>query len=68
MQIKVLKLGHSTRHVDVPAGATVSQALSQAEMGHQGYSLTLNGLGVGPETQLSEGDIVTLVPKVEGGC
>lgn len=68
MNCKILKLGHSTRHIEVPAGATVSQALNQAEIGHQGYSLTLNGLGVGPETQLSEGDIVTLVPKVEGGC
>jgi sulfur carrier protein ThiS len=67
MQIKVLKLGHSTRHIDVPAGSTVSEALKEAELGFQGYSLTLNGLGVGAETQVSEGDIVTLVPKVEGG-
>lgn len=67
MQIKLLKLGHSTRHINMHAGATIEDVLSEAAMGAQGYSLTLNGLGVGQEAQVSEGDIVTLVPKVEGG-
>lgn len=65
--VKLLKMGHSTRHIDVPAGATINDVLEKASMGSQGYSVTLNGLGSGRETQVSEGDIVTLVPKIEGG-
>ena len=38
-----------------------------ANLGKEGYSLSLNGLGASLETSVSDGDIVTLIPKVVGG-
>ena len=67
MKIKLLKLGHSARELDVPAGSTLGEALGQAELGHSGHSLAINGLGAGLTTALSDGDVLTLIPKVEGG-
>ena len=68
MKIKVLKVGHSARQADVPAGSTVQDALNKADFGAQGYSLTINGLGCSTGAAVSDGDIVTMTPKIEGGC
>jgi len=68
MRIKLLKLGSCAREVDAEANATVQEALDKAELPSQGYSVSVNGMGAGLSTALGEGDIVTLVPKVEGGA
>lgn len=67
MKVKLLKLGHSAHQVELPAGSTVQDALNKAEIGSTGYSLTINGLGASAGVALSDGDIVTMVPKIEGG-
>ena len=67
MQIKVLRLGHSATVVDVPAGSTIEEALDSNQIPRHGYSISVNGLGAGPHTTLGDSDVVTLVPKVEGG-
>ena len=67
MQIKVLRLGHSAQVIEVPAGSSVNEALAQAEVPSAGYAISVNGLGAGSNTALGDGDVVTLVPKVEGG-
>ena len=67
MKVKVLKLGSCAREVDAEVNATVQEALDKAELPSQGYSVSVNGMGAGLSTALGEGDIVTLVPKVEGG-
>lgn len=67
MKVKVLKLGHSAHEVEASPGMTVREVLDRAGLPSEGYSLSVNGLGAGPSTALGEGDIVTLVPKVEGG-
>ena len=67
MQCKVLKLGSCATQVEIPTGSTVQEALDKAGMPYGGHSLSVNGLGAGPSTALGEGDVVTLVPKVEGG-
>jgi len=67
MKVKVLKLGSCAREVDAETNATVQEALDKAELPSQGYSVSVNGMGAGLSTALGEGDIVTLVPKVEGG-
>ena len=67
MKVKILRLGHSASHTDAPEGSTVSDVLSQAGVPFEGYSISINGLGAGLTAQLAEGDVVTLVPKVEGG-
>ena len=67
MKVKVLKLGSCAREVDAEVNATVAEALDKADLPSQGYSVSVNGMGAGLSTALGEGDIVTLVPKVEGG-
>ena len=67
MHIKILRLGSATREVDIPAGSTVSDALAKAEMGSEGYSLTVNGLGASLGTSVCDADVVTMVGKIEGG-
>ncbi len=67
MKIKVLRLGHSANVIEVPAGTSVEEALDGNHIPRQGYSISVNGLGAGPSTTLGDEDVVTLVPKVEGG-
>ena len=67
MQIKLLKLGHSARVFDIPAGSTIGDVLGEADIPHQGHSIAVNGLGAGLTTAIGEGDVLTLIPKVEGG-
>ncbi|MCC6157017.1 MAG: MoaD/ThiS family protein [Deltaproteobacteria bacterium] len=67
MRVKVLKLGHSTRESEVPAGSNVQNVLDKVDFDPAGYSVTINGLGASLSAAVSDGDIVTLVPKVEGG-
>ena len=40
--------------------------LDKASLPHGGNAISVNGLGAGLSTALGEGDIVMLVPKVEG--
>lgn len=67
MEIKVLRLGHSARHVSVAAGSTIGEVLNQESLPTEGYAISINGLGASLTTALADGDVVTLVPKVEGG-
>ena len=67
MNVKVLRLGHSATVVDVPAGSSIEEALDSNQIPRHGYSISVNGLGAGPHTTLGDSDVVTLVPKVEGG-
>ena len=67
MKIKVLRLGHSARHVDIAAGTTIGEVLTQESLPVEGHAISVNGLGASQTTALAEGDVVTLVPKVEGG-
>ena len=67
MNIKILRLGHSARHHEAAAGATVGEVLDAVDLSAQGHAISVNGLGASTTTGLSDGDVVTLVPKVEGG-
>lgn len=67
MKIKILRLGQAAHVTDVPTGSSIDDAIQAAGLARQGYSLTLNGLGTSSETALSEGDVVTMTPKVVGG-
>ncbi len=68
MKIKLLKLGHSAQQVELPAGSTIQEALDKADMETDGYSLSINGLGASAGAVVTDGDIITMVPKIEGGC
>ncbi len=67
MKVKVLRLGHSATTIEVPAGTPIEEALESNDIPRQGYAISVNGLGAGPATALGDGDVITLVPKVEGG-
>ena len=67
MKIKVLRLGHSATVIEVPAGTTIEEGLDGNHIPRQGYSISVNGLGASSAAVLGEGDVITLVPKVEGG-
>jgi sulfur carrier protein ThiS len=68
MKIKILRLGHSARNVEIAAGTTIAEVLASEDMPHQGHAISVNGLGASTSTALTEGDVITLVPKVEGGA
>ena len=69
MQIKILKLGHAAKEFhNIEPGSTIGTLLGEADFGTAGYSLSLNGLGASVDAEVSDGDIITLVPKVEGGA
>ncbi len=67
MNIKILRLGHSARHHEAAAGATVGEVLDAVDLPAAGHAISVNGLGASTTTALAEGDVVCLIPKVEGG-
>ena len=68
MRIRILKLGHAAAPVESDEDSlNVEQAITKAGFDMQGYSLSLNGLGCGPEATVTDGDVVTLAPKIQGG-
>ena len=68
MNIRILRLGHSARHVDAAAGSTIGEVLDAHDLPAAGHAISVNGLGASTSTALADGDVVTLVPKVEGGA
>ena len=66
-RVKILKLGCSAQQVDVPDGSTLAEALVAANLNTAGYSIMKNGSVSSTIDKVSEGDIVTLSPKIEGG-
>ena len=68
MKVRVLKLGHSAEEVEAAAGASVQDVLDQSSLEREsGYQVTVNGVGAMLTAQIREGDVIALVPKVEGG-
>lgn len=67
MKVRVLRLGSAAHVVDCDPGATIGDALRHANVGTEGFTLSLNGLGTSTDAVVSEGDVVTMVPKVVGG-
>lgn len=69
MKIRILKLGHAATPIETDEETlNVEQAITQAGFDLQGFSLSLNGLGCGPEAAVGDGDVVTMSPKVQGGA
>jgi sulfur carrier protein ThiS len=67
MKIRILRLGHSARNAEVPAGTTIAELLAGEDIVSAGHAISVNGLGASSTTALTDCDVVTLVPKVEGG-
>ncbi len=67
MKVRLMKLGHSAKEVEVGAGSTVEDVMETGGMDSDGHSVTLNGVGAMLSGPVQEGDVIALVPKVEGG-
>lgn len=65
--VKVAKLGARVVELYVPDGTTVGQAIVQAEFDAEGFEVRVNGTPARDADELSDGAIVTLVPKIKGG-
>jgi len=68
MNVRIFRLGGSgARQIELSAGATVADAAQAADLPTSGHTISVNGLGAALNTALSDGDTVSLVPKVEAG-
>ena len=67
MQIKVAPMGGEVRTFMLSDGARVSDALAAADLGDDGRDVRVNAEPATLTTPLRDGDVITLVNKVEGG-
>lgn len=68
MKVRLLKLGHAAKEVDVPAGSSVEEAIKASGFDTEGFSISCNGSGAMLSSPVHEGDVIALVMKVEGGA
>jgi len=66
-RVKILKLGERASEVNVPDGKNIGDALETAGFSSSGYSIMRNGSTASTVTPVSDGDIITLTGKIEGG-
>ena len=66
-KIKILKLGESAKEVDIPEGRTIAEAIIAAGFSADYCTIMKNGSPANTITPISEGDVVTLSVKIEGG-
>lgn len=68
IKVKIVKNGDKPREVEVPTGAKVAEALSKAQIKGDGARTQVNGKAATRATVLQDGDIISLVPQIRGGC
>jgi sulfur carrier protein ThiS len=66
-KIKILKLGESAKEVDIPEGRTIAEAIIASGFSADHCTIMKNGSPASTITPVSEGDVVTLSVKIEGG-
>ena len=64
--VKIGRLGDSVQEYALTNGDTVAELLEQAGIELENEELQRNGGRVNPDTTLENGDIVLIVPKVQG--
>ena len=65
--VKVARLGNTVETVALNSGASVQDALTAANLTVDGEDVRVNSSNAGLNDEVTDGDIVTLVPKVKGG-
>lgn len=68
MKIRVLKLGEAATEITMAEGSTVQEAIDALGWLWNGWTVMLNGTTAVGWTQLKDGDVVTMSPRVEGGA
>jgi len=67
--VKVAKLGSRVQELCLDDGAAnVAAVLEAAGETAEGFDIRVNGQPATGDTPLNDGDIVTLVPAIKGGC
>lgn len=64
--VKVAKLGSTVNQVLLADGSSVNDAIAAAGLDQTGYDVRVNGRS--SYGSLREGDMITLVPSIKGGC
>ena len=64
--VKIGRLGESVQEYALTNGDTVGDLLEQADIDLENEELQRNGERVSLDTNLQDGDIVLIVPKVQG--
>ncbi len=67
MLIKVARLGKKTEEFYLPHGATISTLLKAGNYTNVTEEIRVNNQVVDREFALANGDVVTMVPEVNGG-
>lgn len=67
MIVKVARLGTAVQEIALEADKNVGDALAAAGLEVDNEELRINSRAASESDSLSDGDIVTLVPKVKGG-
>lgn len=67
MLVRVVMIGGNKQSVEVPSGATVSDALREAGMAVSGVTWAIGGDIVGLDHRLSDRDTLTGTTKMAGG-
>ena len=65
--VKVARLGGTVQEVALSSGATVQDALDAADLAVDGEDIRINSSSASVSDEVTNGDIVTLVPKIKGG-
>lgn len=67
MLVKVAPMGSEVHEYSLGEGGTVADALDAAEMDSDGRDIRVDSEPATLTTPLRDGDVITLVNKVEGG-
>ena len=65
--VKVARLGNAVQEVAIADSATVQDALNAAGIEVENEDVRIDDTSVNLDDTLSDGDIITIVPKVKGG-
>jgi len=68
MIVKVAPMGQEVKEYSLGEGAQVQNALDAADCETSGRDIRVNSEPASLTTILRDGDVITLVNKVQGGC
>lgn len=66
--VRIVQLGRGVAQYTGDDGVDVATSLAEAGMSVQGMEVRVNGITVTLDQILCDGDLVTVVPRIKGGC
>lgn len=68
MRVTILRLGDAEKVVSATPGSSAADVLAAASVSTDGMTVSRNGHPVPLGAEVRDGDILTVSPKVTGGC